>query len=105
MALTKDFRETIRARAQSDKAFRRALLKEAVDAMLNGEVALGKRVIRDYINATVGFPELAERTHTPKSSLIRMFGERGNPSSQNMFGVLAELAKAEGIKLSVSAKP
>lgn len=105
MALTVDFRETIRERAQTDAAFRRGLLQEAVELMLSGDVKTGQKIIRNYINATVGFHELAERTHTPEKSLMRMFGPKGNPSSQNMFGIIAELAKAEGINLSLKAKP
>jgi hypothetical protein len=34
--------------------------------------------LRNYIKATVGFPELVERTHTPKNGLMRMFSPRGN---------------------------
>ena len=55
MPLTKDFRETIRGRAQHDRAFRRALLREAVEMMLSGDVATGQSVLRNYIHATVGF--------------------------------------------------
>lgn len=105
MALTKDFRDTIRERAQRDASFRRALFQEAVELLLAGDVETGQSLMRNYINATVGFPELAARTRTPKNSLMRMFGPGGNPSSKNMFGVIAELAKAEGVKISLKAKP
>ena len=50
MALTREFKETVQARARTDLEFRKALLKEAVDAMLAGEVDVGKAVLRDYIN-------------------------------------------------------
>ncbi len=58
MALTRDFKQTIQARAQRDPAFRRELLKEGVQCLLASEVDTGKTVLRDYINATVGFEEL-----------------------------------------------
>ena len=48
MALTRDFRETIQARARRDAAFRKALLREAIDCMLAGDVDTGKTVLRDY---------------------------------------------------------
>jgi hypothetical protein len=60
MALTRDFKETIQERARRDAAFREALLKEAVDAMLSGDVETSKTVLRDYINATVGFDKLVD---------------------------------------------
>jgi len=105
MALTKDFRDTIRERAQRDASFRRALLQEAVELLLNGDMETGQSRMRSDIKAKIGFPELAERTHTPKNSLTRMFSPKGNPSSRTMFGVIAELAKAKGVNLSLRAKP
>jgi hypothetical protein len=60
MALTKDFKDTIQARAQRDPAFRKALLQEGVECLLTVDVATGKVVLRDYINATIGFEELSQ---------------------------------------------
>lgn len=59
MALTRDFRETVWASAQRDKKFRIALLSEATEALLAGDTATGKAILRDYVNATLGFEALA----------------------------------------------
>ncbi len=99
MALTRSFKDTIQARAQSDVAFREALLSEGVDALLAGDVDVGKAVLRDYINATIGFDRLSAATGTPSKSLMRMFGPSGNPNARNLFGVLGELQKQSGIHL------
>ena len=64
MALTRSFKETVHARAQRDPAFRDALLLEGIEVLLSGEVDTGKAILRDYINATVGFGRLAEVTGT-----------------------------------------
>ena len=37
MALTRNFRDTVQARAKREPAFRRALFQEAVQALLKGE--------------------------------------------------------------------
>ncbi len=103
MALTRDFKETIRARVQRDQAFRRALLREAVEAMLNGDVETGKSVLRDYINATVGFGELAEVTHRSPKSLMRMLGPQGNPQARNLFEIVSYLLHQEGIQFRLSS--
>ena len=58
MALTRDFKETVRDRAQRDPAFREGLLSEGVECLLVGDVDTGKILLRDYINATIGFEEL-----------------------------------------------
>jgi DNA-binding phage protein len=104
MALTRDFKETIQARARRDPAFRRALLREAIECMLSGDIDTGKAVLRDFINATVGFERLGSKTRIPPKSLIRMFGPRGNPQAKNLFEVVAYLQKEEGVRLSVESR-
>jgi DNA-binding phage protein len=103
MALTRDFRTTLLERAQKDVEFRQAMLKEGIDTMLAGDVATGKAILRDYINATVGFGQLAEATHIPAKSLMRMFGPNGNPRADNLFQIIHHLQALEGIQLEVSA--
>lgn len=99
MALTRSFKETVQARVRRDPAFRDALLAEGVDALLAGDVETGKSVLRDFINATIGFDRLASATGTPPKSLMRMFSASGNPNARNLFGVLGELQKQSGIRL------
>src|SRR5580693_3875907 len=72
MPLTHDFKETVRARAQRDPDFRQALLREAVECVINGDLPTGKAVLRDYVNATVGFQNLEKRTRIPAKSLMLM---------------------------------
>ena len=101
MALTRSFKETVKARAERDPKFRAALLTEAVEQMLTGDVDTGKAVLRDYINATVGFERLARETGTPAKSLMRMFGPKGNPRADNLFAVISRLQKASSVRLEV----
>ena len=42
MALTRDFKETVAARVQSDAAFAQALLDEAIELFVNGEPECAK---------------------------------------------------------------
>ena len=104
MPLTKSFKETVQARAGRDPAFREALLTEGVEALLGGDLETGKAVLRDYINATIGFEQLADATGTPSKSLMRMFGPRGNPNARNLFSVLGELQKESGVNLHVEVE-
>ena len=103
MALTRDFKQTIRARAMRDAAFRRALLAESVEALLHDNLDLGKSLLRDYINATLGFEKLAGLTDKSPKSLMRMFSPNGNPTAKNVFGIIQTLQQAEGIELRISA--
>ncbi len=98
MPLTHDFKETIRARAQRDRACRQGLLREAVECILRGDPDTGKAVLRDYVNATVGFRGLEQSTEIPVKSLMRMLGPKGSPSAANLTCILAALQKSEGVQ-------
>jgi len=104
MALTRDFKETIRARAKRDPGFRKALLREGIDNFLSGDVETGKIILRDFINATVGFTKLGDVTHRSAKSLMRMLGPRGNPQARNLFEIVAYLQRAEGVRFEVRSK-
>ena len=103
MALTRDFRETVQARVRSDLAFRQGLLTDAIEAFISGETALGRDMLRDFINATAGFPALANETGLHVKTLHQMFGPRGNPTASNLFKIIAFLQQQEGIRLQVVA--
>jgi DNA-binding phage protein len=103
MALTKEFKETVKARAARDPAFREALLTEAAELLLAGNLETGKAVLRDYINATVGFEKLARATGTPPKSLMRMLGPKGNPRASNLLSMLGKLQRVSGVHLAVAA--
>lgn len=103
LALTRDFKDTVVARAQRDPRFREMLFTEAINAYLGGDTAAGKAILRDLVNATVGFEELADELHKPSKSLHRMLAPRGNPSTENFFGIVSALQKKARVKLRVTA--
>jgi DNA-binding phage protein len=103
MALTRGFRVTLLERAQKDAEFRQAMLKEGIDTMLAGDVETGKAILRDYINAAVGFGPLSEATQIPAKSLMRMLGPKGNPRADNLFQIIKHLQAREGIHLEVAS--
>ena len=104
MALTHDFRETVQARVRRDSAFRKGLLRDAIEALLAGEVVLGKELLRDYINATVGFPKLARYTKLHVKTLHQMFGPKGNPTASNLFVIVAYQQRQEGVRFQVRTR-
>lgn len=103
MALTRDFKETVRERLQRDPSFREALLKEAVECFLAGDVETGKSLLRDHVNATIGFVELGGLTDKSPKSLMRMLGPNGNPHACNLFEIIGRLQEREGVHLEVRA--
>jgi len=101
--LTQNFKETIQARARRDAAFRKELLRESVESFLTGDIETGKAVLRDYINATIGFAELAKVTHHSAKSLMRMLSPSGNPQARNLFEIVEYLRREEKVHFEVVA--
>jgi DNA-binding phage protein len=94
MALTRDFKETVGARVRNAPAFAQALLDEAVTLFVNGEPESAKLILRDLVNATVGFEALAEEIHKPAKSLHRMLSKSGNPTMSNISAVFAAIKRS-----------
>jgi DNA-binding phage protein len=86
MALTREFKNTVAARAQRDPRFREALFTEALNAYFSGDTTVGKTLKK------------------PSKSLHRMLAPRGNPSTENFFSIVRALQKKAHVKLHVTAK-
>jgi len=103
MVFTVNFRDHVKARIKADPQFRAALLQEAVQTLIEGDVGTARIVLRDFINATIGFAALAKATGIPPKSLMRMFGPKGNPTAANLSEVMRVLQKKTGVHLEVRA--
>ena len=101
MALTRNFKETVIQRVQDDSTFAQALLDEAATLFLNGEPETARLILRDLVNATIGFEQLAVLTEKPSKSLHRMLSPTGNPSMDNLAAIFG--AVREKLQVSLSA--
>jgi DNA-binding phage protein len=105
MTLTRDFKETIRNRAEREPEFAAALLDEAVTLFLNGEPETARVILRELVNSTVGFEELALETSKPSKSLHRMLSAKGNPTMDNLTSILSVLRKKLKLAIKVETIP
>ena len=103
MPLTKSFRETVQDRARREPEFRLGLLTEAAECFLNGDVGAAKILLRDYVNATIGFQALGGAIDKKPQSLMRMLSDKGNPRAENLSSLIACLYQHEGVSLHVEA--
>lgn len=101
MALTRDFKQTVVERVQRDQAFAKALLDEAATMMLNGEPEPARLILRDLVNATIGFEALATKTQKPAKSLHRMLSARGNPGMDSLSAIFSAVQTKIGTKAEV----
>ena len=99
MVLTRDFKQTIVERVRRDPKFAKALLDEAATLFLNGEADTARLVLRDLVNATVGFDALAAETRKPAKSLHRMLSKSGNPTMDNLAVILGVVRKRLGVEI------
>ena len=61
----------------------------------------GKSLLRDYVNATIGFGELGGMTDKSPKSLMRMLSPNGNPHARNLFEIIGCLREREGVHLKI----
>ena len=95
--LTVDSSETVQARIKADPEFAEALLREATDMFLNGEAEAARLLLRDVVNATVGFEQIAATTNRPSKSIHRMLSARGNPTMESLSAVFSAIRKVLNI--------
>ena len=94
MALTRNVKQAVVARAKRDPAFAKALLDEAATLFLNGEPETAKLILRDLVNATLGFEALAVDVRKPSTSLQRMLSQAGNPTIESLSSIFVAIKKA-----------
>jgi DNA-binding phage protein len=63
------------------------MFEDAINALLAGELDEGHLLLRQYVNATIGFGELARRTGKADKNLIRALGLNGSPTAANLFQI------------------
>jgi len=103
MPLTRDFRETVYEAAQRDPAFRRGLLTRGFAVAHSADAedrAVGPAHLRDYVNATIGFQELAKKPQ----SLMRMLSDKGTPRLSEFAELVDCLYDYDGIHLLDAAE-
>ena len=103
MPLTRVFRTTIMRRAARDARFRHHLLTEAINQLLSGDLAVGKAMLRDYINSTISFERLGRKLKKSSKSLHRMLGPKGNPTAESLFAIIKALQTHERVQLQVKS--
>ena len=103
--ITRDYKETVDGRLRHDLAFTAVLFDEAVSLFLNGEPATERLILRDIVNATVGFEKLALETDRPSKSLHRMLSASGNPTMNNLTAIINILRQNLHVDIKVHTVP
>ena len=105
MPLSRSFKTTVMERMKNDSVFGPAMLAEAMEEFLNGNPKTALRMLRDVVNGSIGFPELAVRSGIPRTSLMRMLGNGGNPSISSITRIIPVLTGYFSVTLKAEAAP
>lgn len=81
---TTDFEAIVVSRIKRDEQVAQNLYNRAITCFLNGDTATSRLLLRDLVNATIGFEQLAKETSKPSKSLHRMLSANGNPTMDNL---------------------
>ena len=103
MVLTRDFSETVQARASRDPEFRELLLTGGVQRLLEGEAGAARIILRDYIISAAEVEQLGDITGLLPESLMRMLDPEGASHAGDLLDVLARILRHEGVRLEVTA--
>jgi DNA-binding phage protein len=98
---TRGFSQTVRKRAARDEAYRKGLLLEVVNEILDGNLDASKAMLHDFIDATITFPELGKKLNKPSKSIRRLLGPEGNPRMDRIVEILKVLQYEEHIRMHV----
>jgi DNA-binding phage protein len=96
MALTREFKETVMELCK-DSEYRKGLLLEALESYLEDEIVVGNSLLRDYLNGTQAFGEVAKELQMQEAGLRRMVSPTGNATAKNIFRLFKVCQDREGI--------
>jgi DNA-binding phage protein len=99
MVLARGVNRTVEERVRRDPDFAKALLDEAATLFLNGEPHTARVILRDLVEAVIGFEALASEIGKTSRSLQRMLSTEGNPSMDDVAIILGVVRKKLGVDL------
>lgn len=97
---TVSYNDSIKAMIEENPELGAEMLEEAINSLLSGELDEGRLLLRQFVNATMGFKELAERTGKLDKNLMRTLSASGNPTAANLFEIVQACIKAEGVTVA-----
>lgn len=99
MPLSREFKETVMELCKNPE-YRKALLAEALESYLEGNIEVGNSLLRDYLNGTHAFGDVASELDMLEPSLRRMLSPKGNATVRNFFALYKLCQQREGIHVA-----
>jgi DNA-binding phage protein len=97
---TTSYNEALKDMIEDNPHMAAEMLEGALNSLLSGELDEGRLLLRQFVNATMGFQELAKRTGKIDKNLMRTLSAAGNPTASNLFEIVQACIQAEGVTVA-----
>lgn len=101
MSRPQDFSRAVHARLKDDGALRAAMLADAAEAFLSGDLEIGLKLMEDIVLATMGVARLAEGTGIDLDRINAILGATGRPHADEIVKIFVHLQRDFGVQLAV----
>lgn len=95
MQLTENFKSALFQRMDREPDFRKALLDEIVECFNQDDVVIGKLMLGDFVEGTLGKKRLGKQTHKSPASLNQILDPEIDSETQELFDLIDHLRKNE----------
>ena len=99
----REFKETVMREVRTNPEYARGMLGEALTLLIEGDTTTAKILLRDLVNASLGFRALAAETGLANKSLQHMLGPNGNPTIESLAAITQVLLRTLSTKIRVQA--
>lgn len=104
MALTREFKETVMEQCKNPE-FRKALLAEALETLLEGDIATANSLLKDYLNGCGAFEEISESTGLDVTNIRRALNPKSNPTIKKVMTIIGSCLSREQVSVSTQLIP
>lgn len=90
--------ELIIQELQDDREFLKEYIEETIRGFFTkGEIGVSCSMLRNIVNATIGFKELASKLDKTDKGLMQMLTVDANPQSANLFQIIQAVLNHENL--------
>lgn len=104
MALTRDIKHTIKERIRIDSEYRAVYLKEILTCLQTAEVDVGKSMLHEYIEATIGFEKLSVLINGSQKELDRTLSLDHNTNVQELIQITRQIGEIEATSKTLGSR-
>lgn len=96
--------EVIVEQLKSDREFLKEHLCDAFNSLFTGDHRVACLMLRDIVNATIGFQQLAKKLGKKDKTVMGYLGGKSNPTISNLFAIVYAVIEHEHLVVDAQFK-